>query len=79
MLEIRAGTGGDEASIFAGDLLRMYARYFEDRKWKAGVISENPGAAGGFKEIVLEVQGDHCDKVMDFLQKAGWKAKRAGG
>lgn len=66
VLEIRAGTGGDEASIFAGDLLRMYARYFEDRKWKAGVISENPGAAGGFKEIVLEVQGESVYGTMKF-------------
>lgn len=66
ILEIRAGTGGDEASIFAGDLLRMYAHYFEDRKWKASVISENPGAAGGFKEVVLEVQGENVYGTMKF-------------
>lgn len=57
ILEIRAGTGGDEAAIFAGDLLRMYLHYFEDRKWKATVLSETPGSAGGYKEVVTEVQG----------------------
>ncbi len=57
ILEIRAGTGGDEAAIFAGDLLRMYLHYFEDRHWKALVLSETPGSAGGYKEVVAEVQG----------------------
>jgi peptide chain release factor 1 len=66
ILEIRAGTGGDEASIFAGDLMRMYVHYFEDRKWKVQVISENPGAAGGFKEVVLEVQGENVYGTMKF-------------
>lgn len=66
ILEIRAGTGGDEASIFAGDLMRMYVHYFEDRKWKVQVISENPGAAGGFKEVVLEVQGENVYGIMKF-------------
>lgn len=66
ILEIRAGTGGDEASIFAGDLMRMYVHYFEDRGWKVSVISENPGQVGGFKEIVLEVQGDNVYGTMKF-------------
>jgi peptide chain release factor 1 len=66
ILEIRAGTGGDEASIFAGDLMRMYVHYFEDRRWKVQVISENPGAAGGFKEVVLEVQGENVYGTMKF-------------
>ncbi len=57
ILEIRAGTGGDEAALFAGDLLRMYLHYFEDRKWSAKVLSDTPGTAGGYKEVVIEVQG----------------------
>jgi peptide chain release factor 1 len=56
-LEIRAGTGGDEAAIFAGDLLRMYARYAERRGWKVEVLSENPGEHGGYREIISRVVG----------------------
>lgn len=66
ILEIRAGTGGDEASIFAGDLVRMYTHYFEDRRWRVNLVSENPGAAGGFKEITLEVQGENVYGIMKF-------------
>lgn len=66
ILEIRAGTGGDEAAIFAGDLLRMYARYFEDRKWKANILNENPGQVGGYKEAILEVSGDNVYGTMKF-------------
>jgi peptide chain release factor 1 len=58
-VEIRAGTGGDEASIFAGDLFRMYSRYCEKRGWKVEVIDSNPGTAGGFKEIIFSVKGDN--------------------
>ena len=50
ILEIRAGTGGDEASLFAGDLLRMYLRYCERRGWKTAILSENEGTVGGYKE-----------------------------
>jgi len=58
IVEIRAGTGGDEAAIFAGDLFRMYTRYSETRKWKIGVISENALPIGnGYKEIILEIKG----------------------
>ncbi|HVL72155.1 MAG TPA: peptide chain release factor 1 [Beijerinckiaceae bacterium] len=57
ILEVRAGTGGDEAALFAGDLFRMYARYAEAKGWKVEVISENPGTAGGHKEIVAEIKG----------------------
>jgi len=57
VIEIRSGTGGDEASIFAGDLYRMYSKYFETMKWKTEVISENEGTVGGFNKIVLEVYG----------------------
>ncbi len=56
-LEIRAGTGGDEAAIFSGDLFRMYGRYAENRGWRLEVISERSGDHGGFKEIITRVQG----------------------
>ena len=56
-LEIRAGTGGDEAAIFAGDLFRMYSRYAEDRRWKVEVLSQNEGEHGGFKEIIARIIG----------------------
>jgi peptide chain release factor 1 len=57
ILEIRAGTGGDEAAIFAGDLFRMYSRYADLHGWKVAVLSESPGEAGGYKEIIAEVKG----------------------
>ncbi len=57
ILEIRAGTGGDEASLFAGDLFRMYERYAAKQGWKVEIISINEGAKGGFKEIIAEVSG----------------------
>ncbi len=56
-LEVRAGTGGDEAAIFAGDLFRMYARYAERQGWKVEVESANPGEHGGFREVVARVEG----------------------
>ena len=56
-LEIRAGTGGDEAAIFSGDLFRMYSRYAENRGWKVEVLSERPGEHGGYKEIITRVEG----------------------
>ena len=56
-LEIRAGTGGDEAAIFAGDLLRMYLRYAEHRGWQVELLSESPGEHGGYKEVVARVAG----------------------
>lgn len=59
IIEIRAGTGGDEASLFAGDLMRMYLKYCEDRGWKAEVMDENEGTAGGYKEVVIEVSGNN--------------------
>jgi peptide chain release factor 1 len=58
VLEIRGGTGGDEASIFAGDLYRMYMRYCESKGWKTDVIDYTEGTAGGYKEIVIEVSGE---------------------
>jgi peptide chain release factor 1 len=57
ILEIRAGTGGDEASLFAGDLVRMYERYAANHGWKTEIVSTNEGTKGGFKEIVAEITG----------------------
>jgi len=58
MLEIRAGTGGDEASIWAGDLLRMYSRYAETQNWVVHLVSESLADMGGFKEVILEIKGE---------------------
>ena len=58
ILEIRSGTGGDEASIFAGDLYRMYTRYFDAKGWKTEVIDANEGSVGGYNKVVLEVHGE---------------------
>jgi peptide chain release factor 1 len=57
-MEIRAGTGGDESALFAGDLLRMYTRYCERRGWKTEIMSESQSELGGYKEVVIAVQGD---------------------
>jgi peptide chain release factor 1 len=66
MLEVRAGTGGDEASIWAGDLVRMYSRYAETQRWKVKLVSESLGEMGGFKEAVLEIQGDRVYSQLKF-------------
>lgn len=58
-LEIRAGTGGDEAAIFSGDLLRMYLRYAEQQRWKVEILSEHAGEHGGYKEVIARVEGDN--------------------
>jgi peptide chain release factor 1 len=65
-LEIRGGTGGDEASLFAGDLLRMYLRYFENKGWSFSIMNETPGSAGGYKEVVVEVNGEDVYGTMKF-------------
>ena len=57
MIEIRAGTGGDEAALFAGELYRMYTRYAESRGWRVEILSSNPTGLGGFKEIIMMVEG----------------------
>jgi peptide chain release factor 1 len=57
-VEIRAGTGGDESALFAGDLMRMYTRYCEARGWRVEILSESAGEVGGYKEVVLRVEGD---------------------
>lgn len=66
VMEIRAGAGGDEASIFAGDLFRMYTRYCEGRGWKTSVVDFSEGTNGGFKEIQLEINGDDVYGVLKF-------------
>jgi peptide chain release factor 1 len=66
ILEIRAGTGGDEASIFAGDLYRMYAKYCENKGWKTELVEMNEGTAGGFKEIVINVIGHNAYGILKF-------------
>lgn len=66
VLEIRAGTGGDEASIFAGDLYRMYTRFCETRGWKIELVSMAEGTMGGFKEIILEVKGEGVYGVLKY-------------
>lgn len=66
ILEIRAGTGGDEASLFAGDLLRMYMKYCEKRGWKTALLSESEGTAGGYKEIQIEISGDDVYGTLKF-------------
>lgn len=66
ILEIRAGTGGDEASLFAGDLLRMYMRYCERKGWKTAILSESEGTVGGYKEVQLEVTGEDVYGTLKF-------------
>ncbi len=66
VVEVRAGTGGDEASIFAGDLHRMYTKYCEGRGWRVDVVDFNEGTSGGFKEIIFEVSGEDVYGTMKF-------------
>ena len=66
VMEIRAGTGGDEASIFAGDLFRMYSKYCSDKGWKVDVVSQSDGTSGGFKEVIFEVSGEDVYGTLKF-------------
>ena len=66
ILEIRAGTGGEEAALFAGDLLRMYSRYAQDRGWRAVLLDASPSDAGGFKEAILSIEGEGVFKTLKF-------------
>lgn len=66
IFEIRSGTGGDEASIFAGDLYRMYSKYFETQGWKMEIIDENEGTVGGYSKLVMEVYGQDVYSRMKF-------------
>jgi len=74
-LEIRAGTGGDEAALFAGDLLRMYTRYAERQGWRCEVVSESPGEVGGFKEVVVRVVGEGSYGKLKF-ESGGHRVQR---
>ncbi len=66
IIEIRAGTGGDEASLFAGELLRMYTRYCERKGWKVALLDESAGTVGGYKDVSLEVVGDGVYGILKF-------------
>ena len=66
MIELRAGTGGDEASLFVGDLLGMYLRYCAKKGWKTAITSESEGTAGGYKEVILEVTGEDVYGTLKF-------------
>lgn len=66
ILEIRAGTGGDEASLFAGNLMRMYLKYCENRGWRTALLSESEGTVGGYKEVQIEVSGDDVYGILKF-------------
>ncbi|MCW8108825.1 peptide chain release factor 1 [Alteromonas ponticola] len=74
-LEIRAGAGGDEAAIFAGDLFRMYSRYAESRGWKVELVSANEGEHGGFKEVIANLSGEGVYGVMKF-ESGGHRVQR---
>ncbi len=66
IMEIRAGTGGDEASIFAGDLFRMYTKYIESKGWKIEIVDTNYGSSGGFKEIIFNVTGNNVYGILKY-------------
>ena len=74
-VEIRAGTGGDESALFAGDLARMYTRYATTVGWKVEVMSANESELGGYKEVVLRVEGDHCYGALRF-ESGGHRVQR---
>jgi peptide chain release factor 1 len=74
-LEIRAGAGGDEAAIFAGDLFRMYSRYAESKRWKVELITCNEGEHGGYKEIIVNLMGDGVYGTMKF-ESGGHRVQR---
>ena len=75
IVEIRAGAGGDEATLFSADLYRMYQRYIETHRWKTEVLSSKPTEVGGFKEIVFSVRGPQCYKLFRF-ESGGHRVQR---
>jgi peptide chain release factor 1 len=75
IMEIRAGTGGDEAAIFAGDLYDMYKRYVETRRWKLEILDANPSDMGGFKEITLSISGEGAFHRLQF-ESGGHRVQR---
>ncbi|THB82601.1 peptide chain release factor 1, partial [Pantoea allii] len=74
-IEVRAGTGGDEAAIFAGDLFRMYSRYAEARRWRVEIISANEGEHGGYKEVIARVTGEGAYGRLKF-ESGGHRVQR---
>jgi peptide chain release factor 1 len=66
IIEVRAGTGGDEASIFSGDLFKMYSRYVEKQKWQIEIMSSNAGEHGGFKEVIARISGTDVYSKLKF-------------
>ncbi|MDP1659673.1 MAG: PCRF domain-containing protein, partial [Methylotenera sp.] len=74
-LEIRAGTGGDESGLFAGDLFRMYSRYAERQKWKVEIMSANEGEMGGYKEIIAKIEGYGAYSKLKF-ESGGHRVQR---
>jgi peptide chain release factor 1 len=74
-LEIRAGTGGDESALFAGDLFRMYARYAERRRWQVEIVSQSPGEVGGYKEIIAKIIGAGAYSRLKF-ESGGHRVQR---
>jgi peptide chain release factor 1 len=74
-LEIRAGTGGDESALFAADLLRMYSRFCERQGWKSEIISESPSELGGYKEVVIRIEGDQVYGALKF-ESGGHRVQR---
>lgn len=75
MLEIRAGTGGEESALFAGDLLRMYTRYAERRGWRVELMSESPSDLGGYREVIVELSGTDVYATMKF-ESGGHRVQR---
>ena len=75
MLEIRAGTGGEESALFAGDLLRMYSRYAERRGWRVELMSESPSELGGYREVIVELSGTDVYATMKF-ESGGHRVQR---
>jgi peptide chain release factor 1 len=74
-VEIRAGTGGDESALFAGDLLRMYTRYAESQDWRCEVVSESVSELGGYKEVVVRIEGDNVYGALKF-ESGGHRVQR---
>jgi len=74
-VEIRAGTGGDESALFAGDLLRMYTRYADRRGWKTEIVSESPSELGGYKEVVVRIEGNNVYGALKF-ESGGHRVQR---
>jgi peptide chain release factor 1 len=75
LLEIRAGTGGDESALFAGDLLRMYLRYCERAGWRTEILSSNESELGGYREVIVQVEGDHVFGRLKF-ESGGHRVQR---